>query len=119
MSPSAMMIRSAVVVVLFFSCAERAYAHHGGGTFDNSKAVTLVGKLTRLDLINPHSWVYFDVADKNGKVTSYRCEMRSAHTLRRSGWSKAMFKMGQRVTVEGSPDSRDPNSCYLNTIIFE
>ncbi len=119
MSPTAVMIRSAVAVVLSLSCAEVAYAHHGGGTFDNSKAVTLVGKLTRLDLINPHSWVYFDVTDKSGKVTSYRCEMRSAHTLRRSGWSKAMFKMGQRVTVEGSPDSRDPNSCYLNTIIFE
>ena len=118
MNRSARTIRAAVLVVLSLSCARLTYAHHGGGTFDNSKAVTLTGKLTRLDLINPHSWVYFDVTEKDGKVNAYRCEMRSAHTLRRSGWSKDMFKMGQKVIVEGSPDSRDPNSCYLNTIIF-
>jgi hypothetical protein len=119
MNRRASLIRAAVVVAALVSVTQRAAAHHGGGTFDNRKAVTLVGTLTRIDLINPHSWVYFDVRDTDGKVTSYRCEMRSAHTLRRSGWSEAMFRKGTRVTVEGSPDSRDPASCYLNTIIFE
>ena len=35
-------------------------AHHGGGTFDNTKTIELTGKLTRLELINPHSWIYFE-----------------------------------------------------------
>jgi len=30
-----------------------------------------------------------------------------------------MFRIGQRITIEGSPDSKDPNSCYLNTIVLE
>ena len=49
----------------------------------------------------------------------YRCEMRAATVLRRSGWTKEMFRAGQRITIQGSPDRIDPNSCYLNTIILE
>src|SRR5262245_63168675 len=73
---------------------ERAYAHHGAGLYDVRKNVELDGKLTRLDFVNPHSYVYFDVVSADGKVTAMKCEMRSATTLRRSGWSPDMFKPG-------------------------
>jgi hypothetical protein len=112
------MIRSALVVAIFLTLARSAAAHHGGGTFDSSKEIKLTGTFTRLDLVNPHSWIYFDVAGPDGKVTKYRCEMRAATVLRRSGWSQEMFKPGERLTFEGSPDRRDPTSCYLNTIVF-
>ena len=52
------MIRAGVFAVVSLSFAQVAAAHHGGGTFDGSKEVELTGKLTRLDLINPHSWIY-------------------------------------------------------------
>src|SRR5262245_27853052 len=61
-----------------------ASAHHGAGRYDPSKRVTLEGKLTRLDFVNPHSYVYFDVTGPDGKVVAMKCEMRSATTLRRS-----------------------------------
>ena len=96
-----------------------AFAHHGSGTFELGKSVTFTGKLTRIDFVNPHSWLYFEVTDANGRVTKYRCEMRSAHTLRRSGWTKELFPINSRVTIEAAPDRADPNSCYLNTIRFE
>jgi hypothetical protein len=96
-----------------------AAAHHGFGSFDVSKSVTFTGSLTRIDFINPHSWLYFDVVDENGQVSKHRCEMRSAHVLRRSGWSTDLFPIGQQVVIEAAPDRNDPNSCYLNTIRFE
>src|SRR5262249_28287457 len=65
-----------------------ALAHHGGAEYDLGKTVEFKGKLTRVDLINPHSWLYFDVTEKDGKVSLHRCEMRSVHVLRRSGWTK-------------------------------
>ena len=113
------MIRAAIVVAMFLSFATTVSAHHGGGTFDGSKELKLTGMFTRLDLVNPHSWIYFDVARPDGKVDSYRCEMRSATVLRRSGWRPGMFKKGERLVFEGSPDRNDPRSCYLNTIVFE
>jgi len=113
------MIRKAAFIVLLMASTVPARAHHGGGTFDLSKSVTYTGKLTRVELVNPHSWLYFDVTDDAGKVSHHRCEMRSVHVLRRSGWSQELFQVGQRITVEAAPDKIDPNSCYLNTIKFD
>jgi hypothetical protein len=113
-----MITRSIVCVAAFLASAAVASAHHGFGTFDLQKSVTFTGKLTRLEFINPHSWLYFEVTDANGKVTKHRCEMRSAHTLRRSGWKEELFPIGQTVTIEAAPDRADPQSCYLNTIRF-
>ena len=113
------MLRSGLFVAALMAAGATTLAHHGGGTFDLSKSVTYAGKLTRIELINPHSWLYFEVTDASGKVSKHRCEMRSAHTLRRSGWSKELFPIGQPVTIEAAPDRADPNSCYLNTVRFQ
>jgi len=113
------MMRSAAFIVVFMAFTGSAFAHHGGGTFDLSKSVTYEGKLTKVELVNPHSWLYFDVTDTNGKVSHHRCEMRSVHVLRRSGWSQELFPVGQKITVEAAPDKIDPSSCYLNTIRFD
>src|SRR5277367_5253877 len=102
---------------VFLVFLQPALAHHGGAEYDMSKTVVFKGKLTRVDMINPHSWIYFDVADKDGKVSHHRCEMRSVHVLRRSGWTKENFPVGQEVTVEASPNKTDPASCYLQTIV--
>ena len=111
-------MRRAVPLLLVLLWAQPARAHHGAGSFELSKTIQLQGRLTKIDLINPHSWLYFENTDKNGKVQRYRCEMRSAHVLRRSGWSEDLFPIGKQISVEASPDSRDPNSCYLQTITF-
>ena len=113
------MIRAALFAAASLLVAHISAAHHGGGTFDNTKEIELSGVLTRIDLINPHSWIYFDVTDKDGRISAHRCEMRAATVLRRSGWTKEMFRSGQRITIQGSPDRLDPNSCYLNTIILQ
>src|SRR5438552_8061468 len=94
-----------------------ALAHHGGAEYELGKTVEFKGKLTRVDLINPHSWLYFDVTEKDGKVSHHRCEMRSVHVLRRSGWTKDLFPVGQEITIEASPNKTDPASCYLQTIL--
>jgi hypothetical protein len=96
-----------------------AAAHHGPGTFDLRSSVSYpVATLSGVDLINPHSWLYFEVTGPDGKVSKHRCEMRSVHTLRRSGWTEDLFPAGAQIAIEASPDRADPNSCYLQTIKF-
>ena len=103
------------LVLLFSICA---FAHHGGSEYALNQTVEFKAKLTKVDLINPHSWLYFDVTEKDGKVSHHRCEMRSVHVLRRSGWTSELFPIGEQITLEASPNRTDPNSCYLQTILL-
>jgi hypothetical protein len=112
-----MTARTGFVVAAALAAAPAA-AHHGIGTFDTRQELTITGAVTGVDFVNPHSWLYLDVTDADGKVAAWRCEMRSATTLRRSGWSPEMFEPGERVTITGSPDRNDSSSCYLSTIVF-
>jgi hypothetical protein len=95
-----------------------AQAHHGFGTFNMDEEIEITGTVTDLAFVNPHSWLYLDVPGAGGQAVPYRCEMRSATTLRRSGWTPELFPVGEAVTIAGSPDRNDPNACYVSTIIF-
>ena len=113
------MFRSGLFIAAFAALAAPAFAHHGPGTFELGKTVTFDNAtLTKIELLNPHGWIYFDNKEADGKVTKHRCEMRSAHTLRRSGWTPDLFKVGSKMKVTASPDRADVASCYLNTIRF-
>jgi hypothetical protein len=112
-------VTHAVLVAVLATMAvpsERAEAHHGAGRYDPSKNIELEGKLTRLDFVNPHSYVYFDSVGADGKVTAMKCEMRSATVLRRSGWSAEMFKSGATIKVTGHPHRDDPTACTVETV---
>lgn len=92
-------------------------AHHSFGTFLMNEDIELTGVVRKLDFVNPHSWLHLDV-ERGGATATYRCEMRSATTLRRSGWTPEMFAPGTRLTIQGSPDRVDPLSCYVSTLLF-
>src|SRR5262249_39352925 len=77
-------------------------AHHSfAAEYDGNKPITLKGKVTKMDWINPHSWVYIDVTDANGKVTNWACETAPPNGLYRQGWRRDSLKAGDEVTIEG------------------
>jgi Family of unknown function (DUF6152) len=110
--------RSVLAAVLLGAATFTAHSHHGISNWDLNKDVTLTGRLTQIDLINPHAWIHLEVRGADGRAVSWKCEMRSANALRRSGWAKEMFRTGTTITVTGSPERRKPNECYLATILF-
>lgn len=113
------MSRVILSVLMLAVIAAPVAAHHGFGTFELNKTVSYPdAKLTKLELLNPHSWLYFETTGPDGKVQKHRCEMRSAHTLRRSGWTPDLFPSGARMDITASPDRADVASCYLQTIQF-
>jgi hypothetical protein len=95
-----------------------ATAHHGISNWDLNSDVTVSGRITKLEFVNPHAWLHIEVRGAGGKTESWACEMRSAFSLRRSGWSQEMFRVGSQVTVTGSPERTKPRQCYLSTINF-
>ena len=112
-------MRAPLLIAAAVAIATPAFAHHGAGTFQLNQTVSFPdAKLTKLEFFNPHGWLYFETTEKDGKVMKHRCEMRSAHVLRRSGWSESLFKIGEKVKITASPDRADVASCYLQTIEF-
>jgi hypothetical protein len=77
--------------------------HHSfAAEFDAAKPVELKGAVTRLDWVNPHAWIYVDVKDESGTVTSSACELGSPNLLIRNGWRRDSLKVGDSVVVTGS-----------------
>jgi len=98
--------------------ATSANAHHSFGTFLMNENIELKGVVTKLDYVNPHSWLHLTATGPDGKTAEYKCEMRSATTLRRSGWTLEMFAPGTGVTVQGAPDRVDPHACYVSSLVL-
>lgn len=105
-------------IILLLAAISAASAHHGIFAFDHDNEVQINGTITKVEFVNPHAWLHLDVTGIDGTVEGWRCEMRSATVLRRSGWSKEMFRTGETVTITGSPGKLAPKDCYLGTITF-
>jgi hypothetical protein len=85
------------VVAALLASGEPASAHHSfAAEFDGSKPVRLVGKITRVEWTNPHSYFYVDVADDKGTVTNWACEGASPLALTRRGWKKGDLNSATR-----------------------
>jgi hypothetical protein len=112
------MFRRILLTAVFTGACTHVSAHHGISNWDLNKDLSITGTLVRIDLINPHSWIFVDVKGADGKVAHWRCEMRSVNSLRRSGWTTDMFKIGSKLTITGSPERHKPEYCYLGTIVF-
>lgn len=93
-------------------------AHHSFGTFDLNRNIEIIGTIAGLDFVNPHSWLRINARNADGSIATYRCEMRGATVLRRSGWTPELFVAGAPITVQGAPDRVDPLACYVNTLIL-
>lgn len=102
-------------LLLVSTCAQ---AHHGIANFNLNIDVEITGTISDIAFVNPHSWIYVDVTNADGSVSNWKCELRAATVLRRSGWSKEMFELGSEVTINGSPDRFDENTCYMGSIQF-
>ena len=82
--------------------ASQARAHHSfAAEFDAAQPVTVKGTVARIDLVNPHAWLYVEVKKADGSVERWNVEMGSPNSLIRRGVSKQSVPIGAEVTVEG------------------
>ena len=102
------MNHSALVSMIFGLCVifTPAYAssHHSfAAEFDSTKPVTLTGTVTKVAWMNPHAYLYMDVADEQtGDVTNWAIELGSPNGLRRVGWQRTSVNVGEVLTIEGT-----------------
>ena len=77
-------------------------AHHSfAAEFDATKPVALRGTVTKMEWINPHSWIHLDVKNPDGSVTKWRIEGAAPNGLLRQGWNKRSLLPGTEILVNG------------------
>jgi hypothetical protein len=86
--------------------ASAAFAHHSVvGEFDKGKEITLKGAISKIQWMNPHIYVYLDVKENDGTVSSWALETLPTAMMRKAGVSKEalMGTPGETVTVSLIP----------------
>ena len=81
-----------------------AWAHHSfQAEYDQSKPLTLVGKLTRVVQENPHGWMYLDAKNDKGKIVNWALEIPAPNVVIRNGFDRNIYQTlvasGEEVTV--------------------
>ena len=77
-------------------------AHHSfAAEFDANRPITLQGAVTRVEWINPHTWIHIDVKGADGKTVEWMIEGGTPNTLLRRGINKNSLPAGTLIVVDG------------------
>ena len=94
-------------------------AHHSfSAEFDAGKPVSLRGVVTKVELINPHSWITIEVKDASGQTTSWMVEGGSPNVLLKSGVTKTAIPLGSELVIDGYQARDGSNRAVGRNIAF-
>jgi hypothetical protein len=77
-------------------------AHHSfAAEFDANRPLTLKGKVTKVQWINPHAWIHISVAKPDGTTEEWMIEAGTPNTLIRRGLTRDSLLPGTEIVVDG------------------
>lgn len=120
-----MHVQSRIAALLAFAAwmaGVPALAHHSvPGTFNVEKTVIIKGTVAKIDWINPHIYIYVDVKDPAGGVTTWKVETLPTNHMRRAGVTKEEIlreaKSGE-VTVHMYPAHLNKTAGFLLRLTY-
>jgi len=97
---------SVTTLVTALWCAAPAWSHHSFAMFDHDKFLTLDGTIRNVEWVNPHSWIFLDVADpdKPGTAVTWAIEGASPGIFSRQGFTRKDFAAGSRMKIDIHPN---------------
>ena len=99
--------------------AAGAVAHHAFATeFDVNRPVEIKGKVTKVELINPHSWIHVSVVDDKGNTVEWMIEGGSPNALVRKGINKNSIPIGSDLVIRGYGTRDGSNKAVGRDIMF-
>ena len=95
----------------------QAWGHHAfSAEFDANAPVTLRGKITKVEWINPHAWIHLSVVQEDGSTVDWMVEGGTPNTLLRAGVNRNSMPIGSDIKVRGyqSKDKTCKPACKAN-----
>jgi hypothetical protein len=93
-------------MTLMLAFASPSWAHHSvSGQFDTTKPIVLKGVVSKVDWMNPHVYIYLDVKEQDGSVTTWALSSLPTAMMRKAGLSKETLigAPGETVTINAVP----------------
>lgn len=95
------LVTAAAAAGLLLAAAPVAAHHAFSAEFDVDSPVSLNGTVTRVEWLNPHSWIYIDVPGAGGEMESWAIEVGPPGPLFRRGIRREMLPVGSAIQVDG------------------
>src|SRR5688500_1334314 len=93
--------RLPVAGLLLLLAAVPLQAHHSlSAEYNTSAPVELRGTVTRVDWINPHTFIHLDVTRPDGSRETWHVEAGSPSTLHKANVSREMLAVGSFVVIK-------------------
>src|SRR3984893_5864192 len=110
------LLQLSAAAALVAAIATPTIAHHAfQAEFDGNLPSMLQGKVTKVEWINPHTWVHMDVVTE-GVSQEWMIEAGTPNTLLREGLTRDSLKPGEVIIVRGyrAKDARCRSACKAN-----
>ena len=75
--------------------------HSFASEFDANQPVSLKGTVTKVEFINPHSWIHIEVTNADGTKAAWEVEGGTPNTLFRKGINDNTLPTGTPIVVDG------------------
>jgi hypothetical protein len=105
--------------MITLAAATPVRAHHAfAAEFDSTQPITLRGSVTRVEWINPHTWIHLDVKKADGTTERWMIEGGTPNTLLRRGLTKASLPEGTELVVDGYKAKNGSNRANGRDVTF-
>ena len=79
-----------------------ASAHHAfAAEFDATKPVNFKGTITKMEWVNPHTWLHISVKKEDGSAEAWAVEAGTPNVLFRRGFTRDTLPVGLEIVVDG------------------
>jgi hypothetical protein len=104
-------------LALILAASQNTYAHHSRANFILDEIVTIEGTVTEYSWRSPHVWMKIETIDGRGERVEWLVEGNAIPPLRKRGWTKESFEVGDHVVAAGNPDrDRERKLMFLESI---
>ena len=94
------------ILVTFYG---QVSAHHAfSSEFDINRPIALQGVITRMEWVNPHTWLHMTATLEDGSTQDWMLEGGTPNTLLRAGLTQIVLQPGTEIKVRGY-QSKDPD----------